>query len=110
MTIPENNFPLCVLSHFRFMGNKNDSYSQVMIQAGKEVHYIFCIFCIKITSWLVGKNNGRFINQCPGNGNPLLLSTGQLTWMMMLPAGKSDHTQVFPSLILHFPGGNATHV
>ena len=59
------------------MGHQNDG-TAFGIQFLEQHENFFFGFAVKVSGWLVGKNNFRVIHQGLGNGNALLLPSRQL--------------------------------
>jgi len=57
---------------------------------------------IQITSGLIGKKQGRFQDQGPGQGHPLLFTTGQLCRAMIQPMRQADLVKEITGPIPYF--------
>ena len=56
------------------MGHQDDRFS-LLVQTNEEVHDLESGFPVKVAGRFIAEDNFRFIDQCPGNRYPLLLST-----------------------------------
>ncbi len=52
------------------------------MQTGKDIHDLETCFPVKVAGRFITEENFRVIDQCPGNGDTLLLSTGELVRAM----------------------------
>lgn len=63
------------------------------IEVFKEIHYQTGIYRVEIAGWLIGKEQRRVISRCPGNGDPLLLTPGQIAGKFVFFVGKGQTVQ-----------------
>ncbi len=61
----------------RFVGDEDDSVA-ALIEILEKRHDFFAGLRIKVPGRLISKDNGRIVNQGPGNGDALALSAGQV--------------------------------
>lgn len=72
------------------MGDKHDDTTFLLGKAPQGIDDEGSIVAVERCGRLVGQNDMRFIDQGPGNRNPLPLSTGELTGQMMEPVTEAD--------------------
>src|SRR6185436_9200663 len=63
------------------------------MKIGKQLHDRNTAGCIKVSSGFVSENQARVIDQCPGDGDALLLSTRELGGTMIRTVIQTDLTQ-----------------
>jgi hypothetical protein len=80
-------------SNVRFMGYDDHRDPIVTIQAPEDPHYFNTGPGIKISRGLIGQDNGRVIDEGPGDGYPLLLAAGQLVGIVVFVSGKTYNFQ-----------------
>src|SRR5688572_15601778 len=88
-TIPEPDDTVSMVGYILFVCNQHNGIAIGMYLV-KDLHDLIRSFCIKITSWLISKNDRRIIYQCSCNRHPLTLSTTQFIWLVMAPVTKID--------------------
>jgi hypothetical protein len=93
LSIFENYMPPRKGSDVRFMGYYDHRDPVVTIQLPKDPHYFKTGPGIKISRGLIGQDNGRAIDESPGDCYPLLLAAGQLVGMVVFVPGKTHDFQ-----------------
>ena len=54
-----------------------------LVEFGQKVHYLYSVFGIQITSWLIRQNQLRLGNYGSRYRYPLLLTSGELLWKVV---------------------------
>lgn len=70
--------------------DENESGSAFDLSGKQQVDHLLSGGLVEIPGWLIGDENRRVRRQRPCQRDPLLLTAGQLRWIMMQPFGKSD--------------------
>ena len=65
--------PMGMIGNISFMCYQYNGISCGMYLS-KDLHDLIRSFCIQVSCWFIGKNDGWIIYQCPGNSYPLGLS------------------------------------
>ena len=58
------------------MGYHDDKV--ILCNLFEKLHHLFACVAVESTGGFICKQNGRAVHQCPGNGNPLHLPSGEL--------------------------------
>ena len=61
----------------------HDDGGALVVQLGKQMHYLGSILGIEVTRRLIGKDDARFAYHGTGDGNPLLLTARKLMRIML---------------------------
>ena len=77
-----------------FMGD-DDHRDPCCIDLLQDIHDLKRRFGIERPGGLIGKDNLRFSDQCPGDSNPLFLTSRHLAGQVMRPFGQSHAVEVF---------------
>ena len=75
------------------MGNHDDRFSEFLIQPLEEIHDLLSRVSIQVSRGLVGEEECRIGDNGSRNGNPLLLTSGELAGIMLHPVLQADQTQ-----------------
>ncbi len=72
-----------------------------LVGVAQKLHNLPAVLTVKIPGRLVGKKERRRIEKRSSDGDPLLLTAGELIWQMSLSALKlKKHNQFFHSLLI----------
>ena len=69
MNNPRGLFGLCPI-----VGNHHDRTAIILVQLMQDLHHLGAHLGIEVTGRLVGQNNLRIADDCPGNSHTLALS------------------------------------
>ena len=83
------------------MRHDDDRLSQPVAQLEKEPVNLLAVFRIEVARRLIGQQYGRRVHQCPRDGHPLLLPSGEFGRFVVPPTSKPEHQEKFPCLLLH---------
>ena len=75
--------------------NHDDGDPVLPVEPAQKFHNLKAGFRVKGTGRLVGKYDAGRCYQCPGNGDSLLLSAGELVGIMLCPGPKSQPVKIF---------------
>ena len=78
-----------------FVRHDNDCDPVLPVEPAQKLHNLKAGFRVKGTGRLVGKYDAGRCDQCPGNGDSLLLSAGELVGIMLGPGPKSQSVKIF---------------
>src|SRR5262245_29701439 len=75
------------------MGNHDDRFSEFLVQPLEEIHDFLSRVSIQVSGGLVGEQECRIRDDRPRDCNPLLLTAGELAWIMLHAVLQPDQTQ-----------------
>ena len=52
------------------VSNHNNGHA-LSVKPAQQCHYLLGVFFVQVAGGLIGQQHGWFIDNCPGNGNPL---------------------------------------
>ena len=78
-----------MLSHLHIVGDEYDGVA-VAVKFLQNRHDLVAAGSIERSGWFVGQDDRAAVHQGAGDGNPLLLPAGELSWGVLQPLG---HTQ-----------------
>ena len=67
----------CMFACFRIMGDHDNGLS-LTVQFFQQIHDFICGCRVQVAGWFICQENRRFIDNCPGYGNPFLFPAGKL--------------------------------
>src|SRR4030042_3123844 len=86
MAVKESDNSPAICSDILLMGYKYYRCIGFCVQSGEEFHDFGARLCIKVSCRFISKDDCRIIHESPRYGNPLLLSSGKLTGIGILPS------------------------
>ena len=72
------------------MGDEDQSLASLRTRAREQLGDLVCIVVVEVADGLVGENEGRIVDESPGNRNPLLLSAAQFGRPVPAAIAKTD--------------------
>jgi hypothetical protein len=91
--IADGNYSLTVIGGFWIVRDKDDRDRLLSIQARKELHDLDAGLCIQIAGWLIRQDHGWAVAQGAGNGDALLLATGEFVRLVVQAFAQPDQRQ-----------------
>ena len=79
------------------VGDEDDGNAFFLVELLEELQDFFAGAGIEISGGLVGKQQGGMIDQCPGDGDPLLLAAGKLRGFVVEVISKAHPFAAYPS-------------
>jgi hypothetical protein len=67
--------PLRALSQIQVVGDEHKCGALFLVHTEKQISDVSRIFFVKVSGWLIGKENFRISDKGPGHGNALLLAS-----------------------------------
>src|SRR5690242_9350266 len=68
---------------FRIMGDHDDGLAEFFIQLTEHLQHNFGILGIQVSGWLISEDNFRLVDDGAGDGNALLLASGEFRRLVM---------------------------
>src|SRR5260370_41967361 len=78
------------------MGEYEDG-DALVVESLEHAHDLDAGLTVEISRGLVGQEEGWFVDECPGDGDALLLSSGKLVGMMVGAFGQAVEFESVPS-------------
>ena len=85
----------------------HDDGGTALVEFGEEVHNRFTVLRVEVTGWFVGKEHGGVSGERAGDGDPLLLTTGELGGQMLGAMAHADFFECFQHALFTLGGGHA---
>jgi hypothetical protein len=77
----------------RVMGDEDKRHAALTVLCEQHVDDLLAGGFIEVTGWFIGDENRRFRGECPGQRHALLLSAGELCWIVMQSFAESDRAK-----------------
>jgi hypothetical protein len=90
----------------RIVGDHTDG-GALSMEIAQQFHDGFAIAGIEISGGLVGEEDGGFSGESAGDGDALLLASGELGWVMFEAVGHADFFQCFVDTLTSLRGAHA---
>ncbi len=71
------------------MGHQHQRGAVLLIEGKQQVADVLAGVTVEIAGWLVGKQHRRLTGEGAGNRHPLLLTAGQLPWVVAQPLAQT---------------------
>ena len=88
--IGNNDGSIACSSKLRVMGHQQNRPMILLIQFMQKRHQLFTGFFIQVSRRFIAKQHLGIVDERPGNGNPLLLSAGKLSRIMLEPINNAQ--------------------
>ncbi len=82
------DYPLGVSGHLGVVGHHDDGDAVLGIELLEHLEHLFAGPRIQVAGGLVGKEHRRVVDQRSGDGDPLLLTAGELRGLVVQPVGQ----------------------
>ena len=101
-SVPHANDALAMAGNIFLVGHDENGDSPVIIERLKRLQDFFGGGGIEVAGWLVGQEEGRLVDQGPGDGHTLLLAAGHLLRVMVHAVSEADKLEQLLSPDLGF--------
>ena len=89
----EDDDPTGIFCHIHIVGDQDDGDPLLLVQFAKELDDLAAGAGIEIPGRLVSHQDIRIVDECPGDGDALLLPAGELAVMVIKPISEADQFQ-----------------
>src|SRR3990172_1152694 len=93
LPIPQEDYPLGVGGRSRVVGDHDDRRAQLSAGALQQLQDSTPRAGIQVAGRLVGEHNLGLVDECPGDGNPLLLPARELVWFVLSAVGQTNQAK-----------------
>ena len=102
---------VCVGGGFGVVGDHEDGLAEALVEVAEEIEDDVGIFGVEIAGGLVGEEDGGTVDDGAGDGDALLLATGECAGLMLHTGFDAEHVQDFFELSVEGDGagGDVTY-
>ena len=93
--VAEGDDARAVLGDVGLVRHQHNRQPALVVEALEDAHHLDARARVEIARWLVGEEKLRVIHQRAGDGDALLLASGELIRMVPEPLAQADRAQCF---------------
>src|SRR5688500_5492853 len=82
-----------IIAYARIVTDDNDGLATSGAEPAQHPQHVPACFAVERAGWLVAHDDGRIVKERAGNGDTLLLTAGQLAWLVVHTLGHAEAMQ-----------------